>query len=203
SALDMNQVILVIEPVNLKNIIELTIAQVEHVLHDRKQSVAIDLAAAPVLEPDTRRVHQIFKHLLNNAIKYTPDGGQITITCNPIEAAKNRPAGVQINVQDTGIGIAPEDRERIFEKFYRVGSSDLHSTSPTKFMGAGPGLGLAIAKGLVEAHGGQIRAESQGFDMKNCPGSTFIITLPLQVIPRPGIQVKRMQIEPTNAAPGQ
>ena len=192
SALDMNQVVLVIEPVNLKNTIELVVAQMEHVLTDRRQTVTIDLAAAPVIEADGRRLHQIFKHVINNAIKYTPDGGRISITCGSLEASRSRPASVQINIQDTGVGIAPEDREKIFEKFYRVGSSDLHSTSPTKFMGAGPGLGLAIVKGLVEAHGGQIRAESQGFDMKNYPGSTFVITLPLRATPRPGIQAKRI-----------
>jgi signal transduction histidine kinase len=194
SALDMNQLVLVIEPVNLKNTIELIITQLEDVLAKRQQTVDTDnLVSLPAIEADGRRLHQIFKHILTNAIKYTPDGGQIMIVSKEIEATKTRPAYVEVTIQDTGVGIAPEDRDKIFEKFYRVGDTDLHSTSPTKFMGAGAGLGLAIAKGLVEAHGGQIQAESQGFDMKNCPGSKFIITLPVQATPRPGIQIERIQ----------
>jgi signal transduction histidine kinase len=196
SALDMNKVVLVLESVNLKHIFEVIITQLEGVFQDRHQTVTMDLTALPLIDADGRRLHQVFKHLLNNAIKYTPDGGQITITGQEVAAAKNRPAGVQITVQDTGVGIAPEDRDKIFEKFYRVGKSELHSTSATKFMGAGPGLGLAIAKGLIEAHGGQIRAESQGFDKENCPGSAFIVTLPLQAAPKPGIQVQRIEIIP-------
>jgi signal transduction histidine kinase len=192
SALDMNQLSLVIEPINLKNRFELIVAQLKGVLDKRQQSVHTDLASLPAIEADGRRVHQIFKHILVNAIKYTPDGGHITVTGKKMAATKTKPACVQITIQDTGVGIAPEDHEKIFEKFYRVGDSDLHSTSQTKFMGAGPGLGLAIARGLIEAHGGQIRAESQGFDMKNCPGSSFIITLPIQASPRQGIQIERI-----------
>jgi signal transduction histidine kinase len=194
SALDMNQLVLVIEPVNLKNTIELIVTQLEDVLAKRQQTVDTDnLVSLPAIEADGRRLHQVFKHILTNAIKYTPDGGQIRIVSKEIAATKTRSACVEVTIQDTGVGIAPEERDKIFEKFYRVGDSDLHSTSQTKFMGAGPGLGLAIAKGLVEAHGGQIQAESQGFDMKNCPGSKFTITLPVQATPRPGIHIDRIK----------
>jgi signal transduction histidine kinase len=194
SALDMNQLVLLIEPVNLKSTIQLIITQLEGALANRQQTIDTDnLVSLPAIEADGRRLHQVFKHILTNAIKYTPDGGQIMIASRKIEATKTRPACVEITVEDTGVGIAPEDRDKIFEKFYRVGDSDLHSTSQTKFMGAGPGLGLAIVKGLVEAHGGQIQAESQGFDLKNYPGSKFIITLPIQATPRPGIQTERIQ----------
>jgi signal transduction histidine kinase len=87
---------------------------------------------------------------------------------------------VEIVVSDTGIGIAPEELERIFEKFYRVGDVLLHSTGRTKFKGAGPGLGLTIARGIVEAHGGRIWAESPGYDEETCPGGEFHIVLPVQ-----------------------
>jgi signal transduction histidine kinase len=96
---------------------------------------------------------------------------------------------VELIVRDTGIGIAPEDRERIFEKFYRAGKSSLHSSGQAKFMGAGPGLGLPIARGLAEAHGGRLWAESPGHDEINCPGSTFHLLLPVRANPKPGITV--------------
>jgi signal transduction histidine kinase len=193
SALDMNQLTLVIESVNLNRSVELIVAQLDAALTERQQTIEIDnLADLPPIEADARRLHQVFKHIINNAIKYTPDGGQITVAGEEMEGTKTRPACIRITIQDTGVGIAPEDRDKIFEKFYRAGDSDLHSTGQTKFMGAGPGLGLAISKGLVEAHGGKIRAESQGFDMKNYPGSKFIITLPIQIAPRPGIHVQKV-----------
>jgi signal transduction histidine kinase len=146
----------------------------------------------PPVEADPGRLHQVFTQIINNAIKYTPDGGKILITGQTEAATGSRPAAVRIIVTDTGVGIAPEDRDKIFERFYRAGNSNLHSTGQTKFMGAGPGLGLAIVKGLVEAHGGRIWAESQGFDQQNCPGSTFSIVLPVQAMPGPGVRVNRI-----------
>ena len=121
-----------------------------------------------------------------------PDGGKITINGQSQAATELLPDSVRIQVKDTGIGIAPEDRANIFQRFYRSSSSNLHSTGQTKFMGAGPGLGLAIVKGLVEAHGGQVWAESPGFDIQNYPGSTFNVVLLLQVVPPAGINVKRI-----------
>jgi signal transduction histidine kinase len=85
---------------------------------------------------------------------------------------------VEVTIRDTGIGIDPEDRELIFEKFYRVGSPDLHSTGSIKFKGAGPGLGLPIARGVIQAHGGKVWVESTGHDEVSFPGSTFHILLP-------------------------
>jgi signal transduction histidine kinase len=89
---------------------------------------------------------------------------------------------VEIVVRDAGIGIDAADQELVFEKFYRVGSADLHSTGSVKFKGAGPGLGLAIAKGVIEAHGGRIWVESKGHDEEGCPGSCFHVLLPLQSV---------------------
>ncbi|MDW8234820.1 MAG: HAMP domain-containing sensor histidine kinase, partial [Roseiflexaceae bacterium] len=88
--------------------------------------------------------------------------------------------GAEISVADTGIGIDDEHKELIFEKFYLVGSVDLHSSSKTAFKGGGPGLGLAIAKGVARAHGGRIWVESPGHDEKTCPGSTFFLQLPIK-----------------------
>jgi signal transduction histidine kinase len=70
-----------------------------------------------------------------------------------------------------------------------VGKSTLHSSGKVKFKGAGPGLGLPIAKGLVEAHGGRLWVESPGHDEVNCPGSTFYLLLPVLAVPKPGVTV--------------
>jgi len=81
-------------------------------------------------------------------------------------------------ITDTGIGISPENQAVIFEKFWQLGRVELHSSGKTKFKGGGPGLGLPIARGILEAHGGSIWAESKGYDEIRCPGSTFHILLP-------------------------
>jgi hypothetical protein len=90
----------------------------------------------------------------------------------------------------------------IFEKFYRVGSADLHSTGTTKFKGAGPGLGLPIAKGVIEGHKGRIWVESQGHDEETCPGSRFHILLPLTTtIPDPATVTEELQKSRTDESP--
>jgi signal transduction histidine kinase len=196
SGIDMKRLGLVLQKVNLKTMFELIVTQLERTLQERQQTVQLtDLEALPPLEADSNRLHQAFKQIMSNAIKYTPDGGQITISGQVLPASQASGECIKITVQDTGVGIAPEDKEKIFEKFYRSGSSALHSTGQTKFMGAGPGLGLAIVRGLVEAHGGRVMAESPGFDMQNFPGSAFTIILPLQCKPQPGIQVQWLNPE--------
>ena len=85
---------------------------------------------------------------------------------------------IDVRVIDTGIGIDPKNLETIFSTFGGTGDVALHSSGKTKFMGGGPGLGLPIAKGIVEAHGGHIWAESEGVDERKFPGSTFHIELP-------------------------
>lgn len=77
------------------------------------------------------------------------------------------------------MGIGKEHITLIFNKFYRAADPGLHSTGTYKFMGAGPGLGLTIAKGVIEGHGGRIWAESPGYSVENTPGSTFYTQLPL------------------------
>jgi signal transduction histidine kinase len=126
---------------------------------------------------DPERLMQVFRNVLVNAIKYTPDGGRISIT------GRKLPGFTEIIIRDTGIGIDPEDQSIIFEKFTRLGNSALHSSGRTKFKGGGPGLGLHIAKGVVEAHGGAIWVESPGYDEDKHPGSTFHILLPMRAEP--------------------
>jgi signal transduction histidine kinase len=110
--------------------------------------------------------------VINNAIKFTPDGGSITID------GRSLPGFIEVIVTDNGIGISPENQTVIFEKFGQLGRVDLHSSGKTKFKGGGPGLGLPIARGILETHGGSIWVESEGFDEKKCPGSTFHILIP-------------------------
>lgn len=123
---------------------------------------------------DPERVQQALRNLLNNAIKYTPDGGTITID------GRTLPGFIEVTVTDTGIGISAEHQAEIFEKFGQLGRVELHSSGKTKFKGGGPGLGLPIARGILEAHGGSLWVESPGYDEKSCPGSTFHMLLPLR-----------------------
>jgi signal transduction histidine kinase len=127
------------------------------------------------IEADLQRLSQAFSNILSNAIKYTPDNGRVSISAAMIDSEH-----FEVIFTDTGVGIDPGDQELIFEKFYRVGSLLLHSTGDTKFKGAGPGLGLHIARGVIEAHSGQIWVESEGFDEEKCPGSAFHVMLPLK-----------------------
>jgi signal transduction histidine kinase len=87
---------------------------------------------------------------------------------------------VAVIVQDTGIGIDPKHHKAIFEKFYQIGEVALHSSGKTSFKGGGPGLGLALVKGAVEAHGGMVWVESDGFDEERLPGSAFKVLLPVR-----------------------
>jgi signal transduction histidine kinase len=151
-------------------------------LEERRQTLSVEgLEDLPPITADGKRLKQVFSHLIQNAIKYTPDGGHVRITGRVLDAEMPlEDQTVEIVVADTGIGIAPDDLGRIFKKFYRAGDVLTHSTGRTKFKGAGPGLGLTIVRGIVEAHGGRIWAESSGYDEHMRPGSQFHIVLPVQ-----------------------
>jgi signal transduction histidine kinase len=116
---------------------------------------------------------QVFRNVLANAVKFTPDGGKIDVD------GRKLPGFVEVIVTDNGIGIDPEDQAIIFEKFTRLGNIALHSSGKTKFKGGGPGLGLHIARGIMEAHGGAVWVESPGYDEEKCPGSTFHVLIPI------------------------
>ncbi len=133
----------------------------------------------PEIEADMEALQKVFYHLIENAIKYTPDGGKIEI--NGRLHQENGRACVEVVVADSGIGIDPDIQEVIFQKFYQTGEVTLHSTGKTSFKGGGAGLGLAIVKGIVEAHQGKIWVESAGCDEDSLPGSRFYLQLPLQL----------------------
>jgi signal transduction histidine kinase len=121
---------------------------------------------------DPTRITQALRNVIHNAIKYTPDGGTITVDGRRLSGF------IEVTVSDTGIGISAEDQATIFEKFGQLGRIDLHSSGKTKFKGGGPGLGLAIARGILEAHGGSIWVQSEGHDEVRNPGSIFHILIP-------------------------
>ncbi len=179
-------------------IIKLAIEPLALAARERHQTIAYPGAPdLPPLKGDFQRLVQALRQVVGNAIKFTPDGGTITIDADylPANADRARPEAVEIVVSDTGVGIEPEYHELIFEKFFRVGSASVHSTGHTKFMGAGPGLGLTIARGVIKGHGGQIWVESPGHDKDRRPGSRFHIVLPLEPTPANG-----QQASPASAA---
>ena len=133
----------------------------------------------PPIQVDFKRLVQCFTNLIGNAVKYTPDFGTVAITAELLPAENGQSERMAITISDTGIGIDPRYHDLIFEKFFRIGDPQLHSTGSTKFKGAGPGLGLPIAKGVIEAHHGRIWVESNGEDETQLPGSHFHIILPI------------------------
>jgi signal transduction histidine kinase len=118
--------------------------------------------ALPSFAGDRGGVEAVFVNLISNAIKYTPQGGNVNVTLD--KGSKD----IRLKVVDNGMGIPAEDMDRIFEKFYRIKTEQTRSIS-------GSGLGLSIVKGVVDAHGGSIRAESEVGK-----GTTFFISLPVE-----------------------
>jgi signal transduction histidine kinase len=139
----------------------------------------VGLSELPFIVADSDLLYKALYHVIMNAIKYTADGGRITVGGRTAKDDGDQDV-IEIVVADTGIGIDPEHHELIFDKFYQTGEVMLHSSGATKFKGGGPGLGLAIAKGAIAAHGGKIWVESSGHDEENLPGSRFYIRLPLK-----------------------
>jgi signal transduction histidine kinase len=133
---------------------------------------------APNINADPVLLQKALYHLLVNAIKFTPDGGKVTFRVRLITLENDTP-GVEISVTDTGIGLDSEHHELVFEKFYQVGDVAIHSSGKTSFKGGGPGLGLAIVRGVARAHGGKVWVESRGHDEVNFPGCTFYLQLPV------------------------
>jgi signal transduction histidine kinase len=170
------------QPVSISQLINSHHKKLKPVLEERKLKLTVEnLSFLPVIEADGTALNKVFSNLINNAIKYTPDGGTITISGVLVSPGQmNFPnGGVEIIIADMGIGIDPKNLELIFNKFFQAGQISLHSSGKTKYRGSGPGLGLAIAKGIIEAHGGIIWAESKGFNDQTFPGSQFYVVLPV------------------------
>ena len=186
SMIDNDVLTLHYQPTTLQHIVRMAVSDSEFSILDRQLTLTIcdfppDL---PAFYADSQRLYQVFNHIIGNSIKYTPDGGTITISARMLGAdAATALDFVQVSIADTGIGIAPEDQEPIFDKFYGLTDPLRHSSGRTKFKGGGPGLGLAVAKGIIDAHGGKIWVDSPGYDEQRCPGSTFHFVLPLRKEP--------------------
>jgi signal transduction histidine kinase len=169
-----------IQPVELAYLIQEVCIEQSNVIKERKQTVLIDLPSFPHVKSDPNLLRKLFQHLIRNAVKFTPNHGKITITGHSIPPIVDLPnGGVEVIVSDTGVGVDPNFHEIIFTKFYQPGELGKHSTSKSRFKGGGAGLGLALSKGIVEAHGGRIYVESPGYDEVNFPGSQFHVILPL------------------------
>jgi signal transduction histidine kinase len=170
------------EPVRMEQLIDRIYQKFEADLETRQLTLEQEasLAALPVIQADPELLQKVFYSLIINAIKYTPDGGKITVSGKAVTGeGEGTPPAVEVTVSDTGIGIDAEHHELIFEKFYQTGELALHSSGFTKFKGSGPGLGLAIARGIVEAHSGKVWVESPGYNEESCPGSQFHVWLPV------------------------
>jgi two-component system sensor histidine kinase GlrK len=127
-----------------------------------RKNIAVIVKAEPIpkVRADLEKIPQVYSNLLSNAIKYTPENGKIQV-----DIGRSR-FGVRVSVTDSGIGIAPEDLPNVFTKFYQAKNADKASTR-------GTGVGLALVKALVEAHGGRVFAESVVGE-----GTRFTVELP-------------------------
>jgi signal transduction histidine kinase len=151
-----------LSPGSLAEVTQATVARLDRQFEEKGVALSIQVPAdLPPVQMDSDRIGQVLLNLVGNALQYTPAGGSVRIL------AVHIPGEVRVSIADTGIGIPPEHLPHLFTRFYRVDKSRARSRG-------GSGIGLTIAKHLVEAHGGHIWAESQGTGK----GSTFTFTLP-------------------------
>jgi len=152
-----------LQPLLLADLLKTVTIRLDRQFAEKGVRLAIDLPTDLLeVQADADRLSQVLFNLVGNALQYTPAGGQVTV------AARRQGGEVQVSVQDTGIGIAAEHLPHVFDRFYRADRSRAR-------VSGGSGIGLTIAKHLVEAHGGCIWAESPG----EGSGSTFAFTLPV------------------------
>jgi signal transduction histidine kinase len=147
---------------SLRDIVERSVSSLSKSQHEKLIGVKIDLPDLPMLSIDPDRIEKVFTQLLDNALRFTPKGGSVSIS------AAAGPGSVVVRFSDTGVGIPAKDIPMLFDKM-RI------TTPGSKRAGTKTGLGLPICRGIIEAHGGTISAES-----KEGKGTTFTITLPLQ-----------------------
>jgi len=174
SMIDNDLLQLHFQPMQVAQMLEALYIEVEPAIVARKLTLTIKEfdGNREWIYIDASRMMQAVRNVINNAIKFTPDGGMITIDGRTLAGF------IEVTISDTGIGISADDQTTIFEKFGQLGRVDLHSSGKTKFKGGGPGLGLPIARGILDAHGGSIWVESEDYDEIRHPGSTFHILIP-------------------------
>jgi len=150
------------EPIALRELAADVVESLQMLARDKRITLTAPETSVPAIPGDRDKLHQVLTNLINNAIKFTPQGGTIRVDIQP-----SSDDWVQVSVTDTGCGIGPEEIGKVFDRFYRA------SSAPTEVRGAG--LGLAITKSLVELHGGRIWVDSTLGQ-----GSTFALTLPVR-----------------------
>ena len=164
SQIESGSVTLQLGPVPVLGLLSSVAKDLEAFAASRRVQVAIEAAGGLVVRGDARRLAQVFRNLVDNAIKFSPAGGRVDVLAEPAEG-KSGPE-VLVHVVDRGIGIPASEHAKIFQRFYRVDPSRAKTTP-------GTGLGLAIVKHLLILHGGSIRLESQPLS-----GSRFTVALP-------------------------
>lgn len=176
SLIDNEMLSLNYQPVWIKKLLDRLQMAVEPIIQTRQLTLDVHRFKNDdkMFFADGERIFQALYNVISNAIKFTPDGGKIVVD------GKSYDEFLELIIIDNGVGINPEKQKEIFNKFQPVSDSALHTSGKQKFMGGGPGLGLPIAKGIIEAHGGRIWVESDGYDEVQCPGSTFSILLPMR-----------------------
>jgi signal transduction histidine kinase len=184
SRLESGERPLELEPIRLAPLVERVVKEIEVARPDRRVEIRNEVPSdLPAVEADRQRIHQLLFNLLDNAHRFTPPGGVVSI-----RAAREN-GSCEVSVEDTGPGIPAEHLPLVFERFYRVDPSRSRDDG-------GTGIGLAIARSVVEAHGGRIWAESSLGG-----GSTFRFVLPIQG-PRPGLIKASREDGYVNEAPG-
>lgn len=162
--IDAGRIELVLKPIDLGALVRQVVVEMQPQWEEKAQRLELVIAPRlPLALCDETRAAQVIGNLLSNAVKYTGEGGAITVEV----AAMDGEGFLQVTVTDTGVGIAPEDQEKLFQRFFRARNA--FETGAT-----GSGLGLYITRALVELHGGSIRFESQLGQ-----GSTFRVTFPV------------------------
>jgi len=172
--IDADQLDLTFDAVDLGALALSVIEQFKQASQERGQRLETsNLEGLVHIQGDQNYLRRAITNVISNAIKFTPDGGLIQVWCEEQNDV------LDLVVRDTGIGIDRDEQERIFEKFYVLENTELHSTSTTNYKGGGMGLGLSVVRGIVEAHGGRVYVESKGHDEEMLPGSTFHLILPI------------------------
>jgi signal transduction histidine kinase len=165
SRLESGELPLLRESTSLAPLVTQVLSEIEVARSDRGVVVESELPLdLPPVDADRERVHQVLFNLVDNAVRFTPSGGAVTVS------AQQQNGSVEVRVADTGVGIPPEHLPRLFERFYRADPARSREDG-------GTGIGLAIARSVVEAHGGHIRAESELGG-----GSVFTFDLPVAAV---------------------